>query len=90
MSISPWFEFQRALSFIFRWSSYTRDYTVVRRIIYLACTYTYRVLLPLLLRLCTRVVSAAAAAVRRRVPDGKHCCWFIECDSIQSFLSLHS
>ena len=38
----------------------------VRRIM-----YQYRVLLPLLLLLCTRVVAAAAAAVRHRVPDGK-------------------
>ena len=31
-----------------------------------------------------------AAAVRHRVLDGKNCCWFIESDSIQCFLSLHS
>ena len=57
--------------------------------IYLACIYTCRVLLPLLLPLCTGV-AAAAAAVRHRLLDGKICCWFIESYSIQCFLSLHS
>ena len=68
-------------------TSYTRYYTAVRRIIYLACLYTYRVLLTLLLLLCTGVVAAAAAAVRHRVADSKNCCWFIEYDSIQCFIS---
>ena len=30
------------------------------------------------------------AAVRHRVPYGQIWCWFIECDSIYCFLSLHS
>ena len=34
--------------------------------------------------------AAAAAAVSHRVPDGKNSCWFIEPDSIQTFLSLLS
>ena len=64
---------------------------VLYTFIYLACIYTYRVLLPLLLLLCTGVVAAAAAAVRHRVSDGKNCCWFIESDSIQCafFLFKH-
>ena len=45
----------------------------------------YRVPPLLLLRLCTGVVAAAAAVVRHHVPDGKHCCWFVESDSIQWF-----
>ena len=64
----------------------TRYYTAVRRIKYLACIYTYRVLL----LLCTGVVATAAAAVRHRVPDGTYCCWFIQSDSIQCFHSFHS
>ena len=47
-------------------------------------------LLPLLLLLRTGVVVAAAAAVRHRVADGETCCWFIESDSLQCFLSLYS
>ena len=35
--------------------------------------------------LCTGAVATAAAAVRRRVPDDKKCCWFIESGSIQCF-----
>ena len=46
---------------------------------------TSRVLLPMLLLLCTGVVAAAAVAVRRRVPDGNNCFWFIESDSLQCF-----
>ena len=49
------------------------------------CVETHRVLLPLLLVLWTGVVAAAAAAVRRGVPDGKNCCWFIKSDVIQCF-----
>ena len=69
---------------------YTRYYSVERRILYLPCIYTHRVLLPLFLMLWTGVVAAAPAAVRRRVPDGKSCCWFINSDSVQCFLSLDS
>ena len=43
-------------------------------IIYLACVYTYIVLLRPLLMLWTGVGDVAAAAVRRRVPSGKNCC----------------
>ena len=49
------------------------------------CVETHRVLLPLLLVLWTGVVAAAASAVRRGVPDGKNCCWFIKSDVIQCF-----
>ena len=38
----------------------------------------------------TGVVAAAAAAVSRRVPDGKYYCWLIKSYSIQCFLFLHS
>ena len=57
---------------------------------HVACTYTHRVLPPLFLMLWTGVVPAAAAAVRRRVLDGKNCCWFLKSDSIQCFTSLRS
>ena len=52
--------------------------------------YLHIVLLPPLLQLLCTGVVAAAVAVRHRVPGGKNCCWFIESDSIQCFLSLHS
>ena len=61
----------------------------VRLIIYLACIYTYGVLLPLLL-LGTGGVAEAAASVRHRVPDGKQCCWLIESISIACFISLQT
>ena len=48
-----------------------------------AFMHEYKVLLPLLLLVCTGVVAAAAAAaVRHRVPDGKNCCWFIESELV--------
>ena len=50
---------------------YTRYYTVVRRFVYLACIYRYRVLLPRLLLLCTGFVAAAALAVHRRLRMAK-------------------
>ena len=80
-----WFEFHRAHLCFCRWTWYTRYYNAVQRNI-CACIYTHKVLLPLLLQLCTGVLAAAAVAVRRHVLDGKNCCWFIESDSIQSFL----
>ena len=36
------------------------------------------------------VVAAAAAADRHRAPEGKKNRWFIESDSIQSFLALQT
>ena len=70
---------------------YTRCYAAVRRIIYLACIYTYRALLPPMLLLpCTGVVAVAAAALRYHVPGGKRCCWLIESDSIQFFLFMQT
>ena len=58
--------------------------------IYAWHVFIHTVLLTLLPMLRTGVITAAAADVRRGVPDGKHCCWFIKSDSIQCFLSLHS
>ena len=54
--------------------------------------YLYSVLLLLLLCVCcyTAVIAAADVSVRHLVPDGKNCCWLIESDSMQYFLSLHS
>ena len=40
-----------------------------------AFMHEYKVLLPLLLLVCTGVVAAAAAAaVRHRMPDDRNCC----------------
>ena len=83
--------------------SFTTEYLydLINPVLYCCSTYSipsifiHRVVLPLLLLLCVlpysavTVVAAVAAAVRHRVPDGKNCCWSIESDSIQCFLSLH-
>ena len=71
--------------------SFTTEYLydLINPVLYCCSTYSipsifiHRVVLPLLLLLCVlpysavTVVAAVAAAVRHRVPDGKHCCWFI-------------
>ena len=51
--------------------------------------HTYRLLLPLFLLVFAGVVTAAAAAVRRCVPDGTKCWRFSESYSIQCFHSLY-
>ena len=78
---------------------YTRYYTDTRYYTAVQCCTAYYIYdMHLYIQRCwrcwccsacsyTAVVAAAADAVRHRVPHGKNCCWLIESDSIQCFLS---
>ena len=65
---------------------YTRYYTAVRRVAYLACNYTERVLLPLLIALlCVAMLLLVIVCWTANIIAGSFNLILIQC-----FLSLHS